>query len=356
MGRKLMKGCGAIAEAAIQCGCRAYFGYPITPQSEISEYMSARMPEAGGVFVQAESEVAASAMLFGGACTGVRTMTSSSGPGISLMQEGLSYIAATQVPCVIINIQRGGPGLGNLATTQTDYFQSTRGGGHGDYNVFTLAPSSVQEACDLTQLAFDIADRYRTPVIVLGDATIAQSMEPVTIRTVEPVPTDKSWAATGWSDKSRPCAKLTSIQRNEADLGVMIDRLQACYRQIKANHEERFATYRLEDAEYVIAAFGTVGRIALSAVDLLREQGIRAGLFRPVTLWPFPEQQLYELASNGTTKEILVAEMNAGQMVYDVELAVRRAVPVSLYNDRCTFLPLPSAIAARVRQLAESHQ
>ncbi|MBQ6622324.1 MAG: 3-methyl-2-oxobutanoate dehydrogenase subunit beta, partial [Mogibacterium sp.] len=213
-----------------------------------------------------------------------------------------------------------------------------------------------QEACDLTQLAFDIADRYRTPVIVLGDATIAQSMEPVTIRTVEPAPTDKSWAATGWSDKTRPCAKLTSIQRNEADLGVMVDRLQACYRQIKANHEERFATYRLEDAEYVIAAFGTVGRIALSAVDLLREQGIRAGLFRPVTLWPFPEQQLYELAANGTTKEILVAEMNAGQMVYDVELAVRRAVPVSLYNDRCTFLPLPSAIAARVRQLAESHQ
>ena len=235
MARKLMKGCAAVAEAAIQCGCKGYFGYPITPQSEISEYMSARMPESGGVFVQAESEVAASAMLFGGGCTGLRVMTSSAGPGISLMQEGLSYIAATQIPCVIVNMDRGGPGLGNLATTQADYFQSTRGGGHGDYYVFTLAPSTVQEACDLVQHAFDIADKYRAPVIVLGDATIAQSMEPVEIRTVEPVDCDRSWAATGHDGRKEPCAKLTSIHRKEDTLGELVYRLHDCFEEMKCD-------------------------------------------------------------------------------------------------------------------------
>lgn len=354
MERLLMKGNEAIAEAAIKCGCKLYFGYPITPQNEIPEYMSSHLPESEGVFVQAESEVAASNMLLGAGATGTRAMTSSSGPGISLMQEAISYMVAERIPSVIVNIDRGGPGLGNLSPTQADYFQSTRGGGHGDYYIYTLAPYSVQEASDLVQHAFDIAEKYRTPVIVLGDALLGQMMEPVEIKTIIPKSYDISWAARGWDRKSRPRATVTSRLHEPKDLKRIIDILKEGYARMR-KEDVLWQEQKLTDAEYVIVAFGTAARISETAIETLRERGIKAGLFRPITLFPFPEEEIKSIAKRKAVKKILVVEMNDGQMIYDVKLAVEGLKPVDSLAKYGTFLPEPKEIIQRlVANMGES--
>ena len=299
MALTLMKGSEAIAEAAIRAGARFFFGYPITPQTEIPEYMSARMPEVGGCFLQAESEVAAINMIYGAAGTGARAITSSSSPGISLKQEGISYCAGAQLPCVILNVMRGGPGLGNIQASQGDYFQGVKGGGNGDYHLLTYAPASVQEAIDIMMFAFEKAEQYRVPVLFLADGIIAQMMEPVEMPEMVDFkidPEKKPWAATGWKPGDDPAkrAQINSIYINTEDLAIHNDELQKVYREIEAN-ECMYEEYKTEDAEFIITAFGTVARIAKSAVDELREQGIKVGLFRPITVWPFPYKALRSL-------------------------------------------------------------
>jgi len=296
MAKKLMKGNEAIAEAAIACGCRHFFGYPITPQNEIPEYFARRMPQVGGVFLQAESEVAAINMVYGAAGSGARTMTSSSSPGIALKQEGISYIVGAEIPAVVVNIMRGGPGLGGIQPSQSDYFQATKGGGHGDYKLVTYVPASIQEACDLVQKGFDIADKYRCLVMILGDGMIGQMMEPIEINEVEPIQTDKSWATTGWDRKSRSRAINNSFYIEPLDLEALNIRLQTKYRVIEKN-EVMFEEYNLDGAEYVLVAYGTVARIAKNAIDLAAELGIRVGLIRPITVWPFPVAPIQKAAA-----------------------------------------------------------
>jgi len=322
MKKVLMKGNEACAEAAIQAGCRFYAGYPITPQNEIPEYMSWRMPEVGGVFIQAESELAAINMVYGASAAGARAMTSSSSPGISLKQEGISYLAGAELPALIVNMQRGGPGLGNISGSQADYFQAVKGGGHGDYRLIVFAPFSVQELWDLTMLAFDKADEYRNPVMILGDGVIGQMMEPLYPRPYEPPDNlpPKTWAVTG--AKGRAPNVIKSLYMGEGELERRNYILQAKYKRIK-EREVRFEGYLTEDAEIIIVAFGIAARVCLSAVRRLREDGVRAGLFRPITLWPFPEERLKELSS--FIKRFLVVELNAGQMVEDVRLSVNDA-------------------------------
>ena len=328
--RQMMKGNEAIAEAAVQAGCRYYFGYPITPQSEIPEYMSRRLPEVGGVFLQAESEIAAINMVYGAAGAGARAMTSSSSPGIALKQEGISYIAGAQLPCVVVNIVRGGPGLGSIQPAQSDYYQATRGGGHGDYRVVVFAPASVQEAVELTQRAFDVADQYRMPAMILGDGVIGQMMEPVEMPEYKPRPLPKKdWAATGWDGKSRPRAVINSLYI-EADRCEELNlALKKQYEEIAKNEcmvEEQY----MDDAEYVIAAYGTTARIALTAIRQARAQGVKAGLIRPITLWPFPSEAFARAAQKA--KKFLTVEMSLGQMVDDVRIAVNGARPVEFYG------------------------
>lgn len=346
--KKLMKGNEAVADAAIRCGCRMYFGYPITPQNEIPEYMAANLPKVGGVFLQAESELAAANMVLGAGATATRCMTSSSGPGISLMQEAISYIVAERIPAVIVNMDRGGPGLGNLSATQGDYFHTTRGGGHGDYNVFTYAPYSVQEAGDLTQKAFDIAEKYRCPVMILGDAIIGQMMEPADIKDLKPVEYDKSWALQGWDDHSHPRSVITSRLHEPKDLKAMIDILRDNYARM-SKEDVLFEEQDMIDAEYVIVAFGTAARICESAIEILRSQGIKAGMLRPITLFPFPNERLAQLARNTGVKNFSVVEMNEGQMVMDVRLAVKEEKPVYSLGKYGTFLPEPEEIAQFVK-------
>jgi 2-oxoglutarate ferredoxin oxidoreductase subunit alpha len=353
MKRILMKGNEAIAEAAIQCGCKMYFGYPITPQNEIPEYFAANLPKVGGVFLQAESEVAASNMLFGAASTATRAMVSSAGPGISLMQETISYMVGSRLPCVIINMARGGPGLGNLSATQADYFQSTRGGGHGDYSMFTLAPASVQEACDCVQLAFDIAEKYRQPVMVLGDAIIGQMMEPVAIKHVTPKPYDISWAARGWDGKSRKKAEIGSLFHEPVMLAGMVSTLLDTYEKMK-REDVMFEEYNIEGAQYVIVAFGTVSRIVDSAIDILANKGLKVGMLRPITLFPFPDKAIARIAEMPSVKKMIVAEMNAGQMVYDVELAVKGRKEVLSLAKYGTLMPTPKEIAEFVLAQVET--
>ena len=325
MAKMLMKGNEAIAEAAIRAGCRHFFGYPITPQNQIPEYMSKRLPQVGGTFLQAESEVSAINMVYGAAGAGARVMTSSSGPGLSLKQEGISYIAGAELPCVVVDIMRGGPGLGSIQPAQGDYYQATRGGGHGDYRTPVLAPASVPEAVELTGLAFDIADKYRTPVILLADGMIGQMMEPVDIPDELPayIP-PKPWAATGW-DGSRPRAVINSLYIDPQALEIHNERLQEKFGAIE-REETRFASEFIDDAEIVLVAYGTVARIARSAVRAARAEGIKAGLIRPITLWPFPSEQIFRAAL--TARVFLVVEMSAGQMVDDVRLAVNGARPI----------------------------
>ena len=348
--RQMMKGNEAIAEAAVQAGCRYYFGYPITPQSEIPEYMSRRLPEVGGVFLQAESEIAALNMVYGAAGAGARAMTSSSSPGIALKQEGISYIAGAQLPCVVVNIVRGGPGLGSIQPAQSDYYQATRGGGHGDYRVVVFAPASVQEAVELTQRAFDVADQYRMPAMILGDGVIGQMMEPVEMPEYKPRPLPKKdWAATGWDGKSRPRAVINSLYI-EADRCEELNlALKKQYEEIAKNEcmvEEQY----MDDAEYVIAAYGTTARIALTAIRQARAQGVKAGLIRPITLWPFPSEAFARAAQKA--KKFLTVEMSLGQMVDDVRIAVNGARPVEFYGRTGGVIPGVGEITRQILKLA----
>jgi 2-oxoglutarate ferredoxin oxidoreductase subunit alpha len=347
MGRELLKGNVAIAEAALRAGMVAYFGYPITPQTELLEHLARRMPELGRVFLQAESEVAAINMVYGAACAGVRTMTSSSSPGISLMQEGLSYIAASDLPCVVVDIMRGGPGLGNILPSQGDYFQVTRSAGHGDYHPIVLAPASVQEAVDLTVLAFDLADHYRHLVILAADGLIGQMMEPAELPPMRDLPTERpAYALTG--AKGRPPRRIASFYlQAEAEEAYNLQ-IQARLARIR-EREQRSIEHFTEDARFLVVGYGSAGRIALSAVQQLREQGVPVGLFRPITLYPFPEVRLRALAAQ--VAAILVVEMNAGQMLEDVRLAIAERVPIHFYGRMGGAVPMPEEIVSALRQM-----
>ena len=355
MALTLMKGSEAIAEAAIRAGARFFFGYPITPQTEIPEYMSARMPEVGGCFLQAESEVAAINRVYGAASTGARVITSSSSPGVSLKQEGISYCAGAQLPCVILNVMRGGPGLGSIQASQGDYNQAVKGGGNGDYHLITYAPSSIQEAIDIFSFAFDKAEKYRVPVLFLADGIMAQMMEPVEMPEMVDFKVDpekKPWAATGWKPGDDPAkrAVINSLYINTEELTVHNNELQATYREIEKN-EVLYEAYLCEDADYVITAFGTVARIAKSAINELREQGIKVGLFRPITVWPFPYKELAEASRNA--KALLDVEANEGQMLQDVKLAINGAKPVEYFGHCGSLMPTTDEIVAKILEMKE---
>lgn len=345
----LMKGNEALGEAAIQAGCQLYFAYPITPQSELPEYLSRRMPEIGRVFLQAESEIAAIYMVYGAAGAGARVMTSSSSPGISLKQEGLSYLAAAELPCVIVNMSRGGPGLGSIQPAQSDYLQATKGGGHGDYHLIVLAPASAQEIVDLTTLAFDLADQYRIPVMIMGDGLLGQMMEPVRFpdRTNAQLP-EKPWAATGYKgDRPRNIVRSLDLQPELCE--ARNRKLQEKYADISAT-QKRSDEYLTDDADIVLVAFGTVARICRSAIDMAREKGIKAGLFRPITLWPFPDRALASLAEK--ERVFLSVEMNCGQMVDDIKLAVECRRPVHFFGRVGGVVPAPEEVLAEIEKLA----
>ncbi len=351
MAKELWKGNEALAEAAIRAGAEAFFGYPITPQSELLEYMSRRMPELGRVFLQAESEIGAINMVYGAACAGVRVMSSSSSPGISLMQEGLSYIAGSDVPVVLIDIMRGGPGLGNIQPSQGDYFQMTKMAGHGDFHPLSLAPSTIQEAVDLIYESFDLAFKYRTIVVVMGDGSIGQMMEPVEMPPFKEWPEERpSWAVRG--AKGRPPNVITSLYLGAEKLERHNMRLQKKLAQIQAN-EQRYETYMTDDAEWLIVAFGTVGRIAKSAVRQARAEGLKVGLFRPISLWPYPESALDALVDR--VKGILVVEMNAGQMVEDVKRIVARRRPVHFLGRMGGVIPLPDDMLAVLEEIVRGN-
>ncbi len=355
MAKKLMKGCEAVAEAAIQAGCHYFFGYPITPQNDIPEYMAARLPKVGGCFLQAESEVAAINMVYGAAASGARCMTSSSSPGISLKQEGMTYLAGAELPCVVVNMVRGGPGLGSIQPSQGDYFQATRGGGHGDYHPIVLAPSSVQEAVDLMHDAFDLADIYRTPTMILADGISGQMMEPVEFHEQESreLPA-KDWAATGWSPASnRPRAIVNSLYIEVDELQELNDRLQARY-QIIREKETRAELYNTEGAELIICAYGTVARICKSAIGLLEKKGYKVGLFRPITVWPFPEKELAGVMAQPSVKKAVTVEISAGQMVEDVRLTVNGTKPVEFFGKPGSYTPTAEEIAEYIMKTWEA--
>ena len=347
--RLLLRGNEVIAEAAIRAGCQCYFAYPITPQAELLEHMARHMPGLGRTFIQAESEIAAISMVYGAASVGVRTMTSSSSPGISLMQEGISYLAGSDLPAVIVNVMRGGPGLGDIAPAQADYLQATKGGGHGDYHTIVLAPSTVPEAGELTMLAFDLADRYRTPVMILADGMLGQMMEPVELP--EPVDVaalpEKPWATTG--AKNRDPNVIRSFDLDPEILKQMNRALQERYREIEAK-EVRCEETATEDADIVIAAYGTVARIARSVVRMARADGIKLGLFRPITLWPYPYQPLRVLSKRVRT--VLTVEMSAGQMWEDVRLAVCERAKTPFYGELGGVVPTTRSILGEVKKHA----
>lgn len=356
MAKQLMKGSEALAEAAIRAGCRYYFGYPITPQSDVPEYFARKMPLIGGCFLQSESEIAAINMVYGAAAAGARCMTSSSSPGISLKQEGISYLAGSELPCVIVNVVRGGPGLGSIQLSQGDYFQSTRGGGHGDYHPIVLSPASVQETVDLMQDAFDLADIYRTPVIILADGIIGQIMEPVEFhdRSNERELPKKDWATTGWSPKSnRPRAVINSLYIEVEELQAMNDRLQARYKIIREK-ETRAELYKTEDAEIIVCAYGTVARVCKAAIELCRKQGAKVGLFRPITVWPFPEKELAKVVAQPSVKKAITVEISSGQMVEDVKLAVNGVKPVLFYGKPGSYIPTTEEIAEFIMKSREA--
>lgn len=350
----LMKGNEAIANAAIRCGADGFFGYPITPQSEIIETLSELKPweTTGMVVVQAESEVAAINMVYGGAGSGKRVMTTSSSPGVALMQEGISYMAGAEIPGVVVNVQRGGPGLGTIQPSQSDYFQATRGGGNGDYYVIVLAPNSVQEMADFVDLAFELAFKYRNPAMILSDGVIGQMMEKVVLppqkprRTEEQILKECPWATTGCGANRQPNI-LTSLELKPEIMEVRNLHLQEKYREIEEN-EVRYETVMTDDADYIIVAFGSAARIAEKAIELARQQGIKAGLFRPITLWPFPKKPLCSVV-NGK-KGVLVAEINAGQMVEDVRLALNGTVKVEHYGRLGGIVPEPEEMVNAIKE------
>ena len=345
----LMKGNEAIGEAAIRSGCRHFFGYPITPQTELSAYMAKKMPKIGGVFLQAESEVAAINMVYGAAGAGARAMTSSSSPGISLKSEGISYIAGADLPCVMVDIVRGGPGLGGIRPAQSDYFQVTKGGGHGDYHLIVYAPNSVQEIVSLTADAFNKSEEYRVPAMILGDGTLGQMMEPVDFDSVpEPITTNKDWATTGTGLK-REHNIINSLYLSPEALEKTIIERQKRYDIIKEK-EQRYEAHDIEDADIVVTAYGTTSRVVESAVKTLREEGLKVGVIRPITLWPFPDKVFAEAAN--TAKAFLSVEMSMGQMVEDVKIAVNGKAPVYFFGRTGGIIPTPQEIIEEVRKIA----
>lgn len=343
-----MKGNEAIGAAAIKGGCKYFFGYPITPQNELPEYMSRELQKVGGCFVQAESEVAAINMVYGAAGAGARVMTSSSSPGIALKQEGISYIAAAELPCVIVNISRGGPGLGGIQPSQSDYFQSTRGGGNGDYRLLVYAPATLQEAVDLTMEAFDIADFYRSPVMVVGDGMIGQMMEPVEFKeTPKRELPPKDWATVGTNGEREPNI-VNSLALDPQVLENHNIHLQKKYAVMEKN-EVRYETYNMENAQVVIVAYGTTSRIAKNAIVALKEEGIEVGLIRPITLWPFPIKAFDEVPA--TAKALLSVEMSEGQMIDDVKIASNGRLPVYFYGRSGGMIPTPHAVVDKVKEI-----
>jgi 2-oxoglutarate/2-oxoacid ferredoxin oxidoreductase subunit alpha len=335
--KRLMSGNAALGEAAIRSGCTAYFGYPITPQNELTEYMAKRMVEEGLVFIQSESEIAAINMVLGAAAAGARAMTSSSGPGMSLKQEGISYLVADELPAVIVNMVRGGPGMGNIAPSQSDYFQATRGGGHGDYKTVVLAPASVQELTEVVPLAFDLADKYRNPVIILGDGMLGQMMEPVDFDgLVRPPEYQKDYLLTG--AEGRPARKIHSLI---FDVKLQEEHNWKLFRkfQLMEQNEVRYETFMTEDADMVVVAYGMGARIAKGAIKRLREEGMKVGLLRPITLWPFPTKVLQDMAQ--TVEDFFVFEMSSGQMVEDVRLALGGKGNVHFYGRPGGVIPMP---------------
>jgi 2-oxoglutarate/2-oxoacid ferredoxin oxidoreductase subunit alpha len=347
MARELMKGNEAVAEAAIRAGLQAYFGYPITPQTELLEYLSKRMPELGRAFVQAESELGAINMVYGAACTGARVMTSSSSPGISLMMEGLSYIAGTEVPMVLIDVMRGGPGLGNIAPAQSDYNQIVHGGGHGDYHPIVLAPASVQESIDLTVLAFDLAEKYRSIAVVLTDGALGQMMEPAELPPMMPLKTAyPEWAVRGAEGRERRFLSSIYLDPTEEEQANL--RLASRWQEVCAN-EVRYKEYFLDDAEFAVIGFGSSGRVALSAVRQARAEGIKVGLLRPISVNPFPEKVIEELSRR--VQGILVVEMNTGQMLEDVRMASQNRVPIEFFARLGGIMPLPDEILPEIKRL-----
>lgn len=355
MPRELWKGNEAIAEAAVRAGCKYFFGYPITPQNEIPEYMAARLPQIGGCFLQSESELSAINMVYGAAGAGARVMTSSSSPGISLKQEGITYAVGAELPCVIVNVMRGGPGLGTIQPAQGDYFQATRGGGNGDYRMVVLAPSTIQEAVDLTQEAFDIADLYRNPVMILADGMIGQMMEPLEWRKPkERNLAPKDWATTGHDNQCehRTISSLFvdpyDCEQHNYDLYKKFDQMQ----RLEVRYEERGT----EDAEILFVAYGTPARLVQKTIQLLENEGIKAGLFRPISLWPFPEARLHKLAAQQNVKLVLSVEMSMGQMVEDVKMAVNGQKHVAFYGKPGGVIPTPAEIAQAAKEKLEEVQ
>ncbi|MEG0132973.1 MAG: 3-methyl-2-oxobutanoate dehydrogenase subunit VorB [Clostridium sp.] len=345
----LMKGNEAIGEAAIQAGCQCFFGYPITPQTEISAYLSRKMPKIGRVFLQAESEIAAINMVYGAAGTGVRCMTSSSSPGISLKAEGISYIAGAELPCVIVNIVRGGPGLGGIQPAQSDYFQATKGGAHGDFNMPVYAPSSIQEMVDLVQEAFDIADIYRTPVMVMGDGMLGQMMEPVEFKErAEKVLPEKTWAANGLNGRKEHNV-INSLYLKPEGLELHNEKLQAKYKAIKEN-ETKYELYNCEgEVDLILVAYGTTSRICKTVIKLAEEEGIKLGLIRPITLWPFPTEAFNSTIENAKFGYVAV-ELSCGQMVEDVRLSVEGRKPVNFFGRSGGMVPTPAEVLENVKK------
>lgn len=341
--RQLCKGNVAIVKGAVLAGCRGFYGYPITPASEIAEYAAVLVPEVGGTFLQAESEVSAINMVYGAAAAGMRVMTASSGPGLSLMQEGISYLAGAELPCVIVDVVRGGPGLGNIAPEQSDYFCVVKGGGHGCYRNIVLAPSSVQEMFDLTLLAFDLADRYRNPVVIMTDGYVGQMMEPLDIKLRDIDVPAKEWAVKGTPETKNNL--VTSIQLEPDALEAQIRKLEAKY-QLAQELETRCETYFAEDADVLLVGHGIVSRILRSTVDQLRAQGVKAGLFRPITLWPFPARELRVTAEH--VKSLMVVELSTGMMLEDVKLTLNGARPVEFYGRAGGNVPTAEEITAQV--------
>ena len=347
--RVLMKGNEAIAEAAIQAGCRHYFGYPITPQTEVAAYMAKKMPKIGGVFLQAESEVASINMVYGAAAAGMRVMTSSSSPGISLMGEGLSYIAGSDVPAFVVNVQRGGPGLGGIQPSQSDYFQATRGGGHGDYHMIVLAPASVQEMASLTVKGFNLADKYSMIAMILADGTIGQMMEPISFEDVEVEHYDKPWALTGTECKRKHNIVNSLYLQPDVLEKKNFERYEK-YKVVEAS-EALHESYLMDDADVCVVAFGIAARVAKNAVVAARGEGIKAGMIRPITLWPFPKQALSQAADQ--VKSFLSVELSMGQMVEDIQLATGCRRPVSLCNRVGGMIPSPDQVLASIRKAAK---
>ena len=344
----LMKGNEAVAESAIRAGCRHFFGYPITPQTEVAAYFAKRMPKIGGTYLQAESEIAAINMVLGAGGSGARAMTSSSSPGISLKTEGISYICGSDVPCVIMNIERGGPGLGGIQPSQSDYYQATKAPGHGDLHVIVLAPSGVQEMADITYNAFDLAEKYRMPCLILGDGILGQMMEPVELPEPKEVSAaDKPWAACGHGNK-REHNIINSLYLDPAELENKVRERYERYARIEEN-EVRYEEYKTEDADIIITAFGATSRVAKSAINTAREMGIKAGLIRPITLWPFPKKIIAERAE--TAKAFLSVEMNMGQMVDDVRLAVNGKKPVYFFGRTGGIVPTAEEIVAELEKI-----